>query len=121
MPGGRLLILDDDPMVGQILAFVSKTVGFESRLTDQAARFFDELAAWSPTHVAIDLSMPDMPGAEVMRRMAALGSRARVIIASGAGSGELAEALQAAHALGLDTAGALSKPFSPVALRALLA
>jgi FixJ family two-component response regulator len=120
MAAGRLLILDDDPAVGQLLVFVAQSVGFESRLTMEATAFFADLAAWQPSHVAIDLTMPGVGGLEVMRRMAALGSRAGVIISSGAGPEEVAAAMALARELGLVATGALPKPFSVQKLRALL-
>lgn len=120
MSGGRLLILDDDPAVGQLLVFVAQSAGSESRLTLEAPAFFAELAAWQPTHVAIDLTMPGMDGLEVMRRMAAQGSRAAVIVSSGAGPEEVAAAMSLAGELGLVAAGALPKPFSVQRLRSLL-
>ncbi|MEO8525254.1 MAG: response regulator [Caldimonas sp.] len=121
MARGRLLVLDDDPTVGKILVFVAESVDFEARLHEQAPAFLQAVAEWAPTHVAIDLSMPEIDGIEVLRRLASTGCRARVIISSGAGAGEIDAALHEAQALGLRTAGALSKPFSVKSLRTLLA
>jgi FixJ family two-component response regulator len=121
MPRGRLLVLDDDATVGQILVMGAQSVGFEARFCDGADEFFAAVADWLPTHLAIDLAMPLVGGTEVMRRLAASGCRARVIISSGAGPGELDAALREARALGLDAAGVLPKPFSLAGLRALIA
>ena len=118
---GRLLVLDDDPAIGQLLVFVAQRAGFEARLCGQAAEFLEALQDWLPSHLAIDLAMPDMPGLEVMRHVAAQGSRAWVIISSGAGAAEIEHALQQARTLGLRTAGALPKPFSLDSMRELLA
>ena len=71
--------------------------------------------------MAIDLSIPGSSGAEVLRRLAAAGCAAQVIISSGASASELDAALQEAQSLGLKTAGVLPKPFSIAALRTLLA
>jgi CheY-like chemotaxis protein len=121
MPPGRLLVLDDDATVGTVLVFVAQSVGFEARLCEQAPAFFEALTEWLPTHLAIDLSMPGMGGVEVMRRLAAKGCAASIIISSGAGREEIDEAHREAQALGLRVAGTLPKPFSVSALRALLA
>lgn len=75
---------------------------------------------WQPSHVAVDLLMPEMSGVEVLRQLAAMGCSARIIVSSGAGLGELDAALAEAQALGLQTAGVLPKPFSLAAVRALL-
>jgi FixJ family two-component response regulator len=95
-------------------------VGFEARLCEQAAAFFQTVTEWQPTHVAIDLSMPCLDGLQVLERLAAAGCRARVIISSGAGRAEIDAALVHARSVGLMTAGVLSKPFSLSSLRKLL-
>lgn len=120
MPHSRLLVLDDEATVGKLLVLVAQKAGFEARLCERPQPFFEALADWLPTHVAIDLSMPEIDGLEVLRRLAAVGCRARVIISSGAGRGQIDAALQEAKALGLVTAGVLPKPFSLVVLRSLL-
>lgn len=117
----RLLVLDDDEMVGQLLVFVAQRAGFEARMCDRPQAFFDLVASWSPTHLAIDLAMPEMDGAEVMVQLGASLCPARIIISSGAGPAETDAALQQARSLGLDVAGVLAKPFSLSSLRALLA
>lgn len=121
MPEGRLLILDDDPAVGQILQMAAKSAGTEARWCEHVPAFFEALADWHPTHVVVDLLMPELSGLDVLRRLADVGCRAKVIVSSGLGAGELAEALDEARALGLQTAGVLPKPFSLAAVRALLA
>lgn len=116
----RLLILDDDPTVGQILLLAARASGFESRLCTEAAEFLAALTPWAPSHLAIDLTLPDSSGLEVLRAVAGAGCQARVIICSGAGRSELDEALAEARALSLPTAGVLPKPFTLAGLRALL-
>ena len=120
MNQGRLLVLDDDETVGMLLVIVAQRAGFEARLCERPQAFFDALADWQPTHVAVDLRMPEMDGLEVLRHLAALRCTARVIISSGAGAGEVDMALQAAQDLGLDKPGLLPKPFTLIGLRALL-
>ena len=118
---GRLLILDDDLAVGQTLAHLAEDMGLEVLLTTSADEFFATLDWWNPTHVTVDLVMPDMDGVEVIRLLAARGCEARVIISSGVGSRILDAAQRSAAEHGLDIAGVLSKPFLPEALHTLLA
>lgn len=117
----RLLILDDEETVGNLLAFVAQGAGFEARYVDRPELFFAALDDWSPTHLAIDLAMPEMSGIQVMHKLAASGCTAWTIISSGAGGAETQAALAEASALGLRMAGVLPKPFSLSSLRALLA
>lgn len=118
--GARLLILDDDPMVGKVLARVAERIGFEVSLTARPAEFFTQVVQWQPSHVAIDLSMPEMDGVQVLDRLAELRCTARIVITSGAAMSAMVAALDHARALGLATAGALPKPFSIPLLRSLL-
>lgn len=120
MSRGRLLVLDDDETVGMLLVFVAQRAGFEARLCERPQDFLETLGLWAPTHVAIDLHMPQMSGLEVLRRLAELKCPAWVIISTGAGSGEVEMALQTARELKLRTAGALPKPFTLAGVRALL-
>lgn len=117
---GRLLILDDDAAVGKLLVLGAQRVAFQALLCEQARAFFQAVGDWQPTHLAIDLSMPDMNGLQVLDRLAAEGCQARVIITSGAGHSEIDAALQHADSLGLATGGVLPKPFSLASLRTLL-
>ncbi|GAA4406320.1 hypothetical protein GCM10023089_14770 [Quisquiliibacterium transsilvanicum] len=119
--GRRLLILDDDPSIGQTMGLIAETVRFDTRFTTDPERFFALVDEWTPTHIALDLVMPSMDGVEVMVQLARRGCRARIIVTSGVGSRVLDAAGRSAEEHGLDIAGVLAKPFSPAALRALLA
>ena len=121
MDQGRLLILDDDLLVGQTLATVAENIGLDTRLTSSADEFFGVLDQWNPTHIAVDLVMPDMDGVEVMRLLAERGCQAKIIISSGLGSRILDAARRSAAEHGLKIAGVLSKPFLPGTLQNLLA
>ena len=120
MPKQRLLILDDDVSVGQTIAIIAEEAGLETRTTTDPDAFFRELSRWRPTHVGLDLVMPQMDGVEVMRLLAERECKARIIITSGLGGRVLDAARRSASEHGLDVAGVLSKPFLPAALRALL-
>ncbi|MDX5445545.1 MAG: EAL domain-containing response regulator [Zoogloeaceae bacterium] len=120
MSEARLLVLDDDAAVADMIQFIAEDAGLEVRVTLQAQDFFEQLAAWGPTHLAIDLVMPGMDGVEVMGRLASLGCTARVIITSGVGSRVLDSARRFAAEHALDVIGVVPKPFSPSALRNLL-
>jgi EAL domain-containing protein (putative c-di-GMP-specific phosphodiesterase class I) len=120
MHKGRLLILDDDPAIGKTIERVAESVGFQARSVSQPIAFFRELDLWSPTHIAIDLIMPEMDGVEVVQLLADRGCRAGIIITSGVGSRVLDAARRSAVEHGLDVVGVLAKPFFAEAVRALL-
>jgi DNA-binding NtrC family response regulator len=116
----RVLILDDDDLVGMLMETVARLDGMATRLTAQGAAFFEALDSWQPTHVVIDLTMPELSGEDVLLELARRGCTARVVIASGDDGQRMQAALALARVSALDTAGALRKPFLPAQLRALL-
>lgn len=121
MARGKLLILDDDPTIGQILVMSAQACDFEARLCEVVPDFLARLGDWAPTHLAVDLTLPGTTGVEVLRRVADAGCRARIIVCSGASRVDLDAALQEGLALGLPAAGVLPKPFRLAQLRELLA
>ncbi len=82
--------------------------------------FFRSVQEWQPTHIAIDLVMPEMDGVEVLQRLAVGRCTAKIIITSGVGSRVLDAAGRSANEHGLEIVGVLSKPFAPRQLRELL-
>lgn len=118
---GRLLIFDDEPSVGRMVQLIARRAGISARYCSSAGEFFRELEQYQPTHVLIDLVMPEFDGVEVLSRLALAGTAAGIIITSGLGGRVLQSARIAAHARGLRVIGVLPKPFSGSALRAMLA
>jgi EAL domain-containing protein (putative c-di-GMP-specific phosphodiesterase class I)/FixJ family two-component response regulator len=116
----RLLILDDDEMIGQTMAYIAQSIGLTTRTTLSAEEFFVEVEGWDPTHIALDLIMPDMDGVEVLVELARRDCQAGIIISSGVGARVLDAARRSAAEHGLNIIGVLSKPFSPSLLRELL-
>jgi EAL domain-containing protein (putative c-di-GMP-specific phosphodiesterase class I) len=116
----RLLILDDDPNIGRAIQSIAEDAGLQARFTIHTEAFFRAIEDWRPTHIAMDLVMPQMDGVEVLAKLAERKCEARIIITSGAGSRVLDAAGRSGNERGLNIAGVLAKPFSPRALRALL-
>ena len=108
----RLLIVDDDEMVGHTLQSIARRQGFEVRFTCDAERFLELVEQWNPGVLAIDLVMPGLDGIEVLRRLGEKGASAFVIITSGVGQRVLDAAVRSAREHGLHIAGMLPKPFS---------
>lgn len=115
------MILDDDPDVARIIAFIAQAQGFRVESHHQPADFLEKVARERPSHVALDLVLPGMDGVEVIRQLAAGGCRATVILTSGMGHRILDAARETARERGLQVAGVLAKPFLPQTLRELLA
>ncbi|MES3006482.1 MAG: EAL domain-containing response regulator [Pseudomonadota bacterium] len=120
MADKRLLILDDDLMVGKTIAFIAENVGWDCIATDEPQQFFTLLEKWQPTHIVLDLVMPKMDGVEVMVELSHRGCKAQIIISSGVGSRVLDAASRSAAEHDLNIVGILSKPFKPSMLQSLL-
>ena len=116
----RLLVLDDDEAVGSTIGLIAETAGFEATITSRFETFWLALKDTHPTHVTLDLNMPQIDGIEVLRRLAAHGFEGSVIISSGLERRVLEAAQRSAQEHGLHFAGALPKPFKPDDLRRLL-
>ncbi|HMO55921.1 MAG TPA: EAL domain-containing response regulator [Roseiflexaceae bacterium] len=116
----RLLILDDDPMIGQTIKAIAEFAGLLVQFTSRPDEFFHAVDTWLPTHIAIDLIMPEMDGVQVLALLAERHCTARIIITSGVGTRVLDAAGRSAAEHGLNIIGVLAKPFTPTNLRRLL-
>src|ERR1035438_10220064 len=120
MPKRRILILDDDADVGQIIQWMAESLGFEAESATRPEEFFKKLDQLSPEFITIDLVMPELDGVEIMRLLAERKCAAKIIISSGMGTRVLNAAQRSAAEHGLSIAGIISKPISCEALRALI-
>jgi DNA-binding NarL/FixJ family response regulator len=116
-----LLILDDDEMVGILIETIGGLSGMATRRVLDHEAFFAAFVAERPSHVVVDLTMPGMPGEDVLRELAALACMARVVVCSGSEPERLATAAALATSLGLTCVGVLPKPFPMAAMRQALA
>lgn len=106
----RLLLIDDEPALGQFLANAARDTGFEPVITSEDEQFRKEFRADRPDMVALDLGMPGMDGVELLRFLAEEGYRSPVLIVSGFDRRVLEAAFRLGEALGLVMAGPLEKP-----------
>ncbi|HDZ10223.1 EAL domain-containing response regulator [Pseudohongiella sp.] len=117
---GRLLVLDDDINVSATICAIADRAGFETQATTKAEEFFQLVMDWQPTHLIVDLVMPEVDGVETLHRLALSGHQGSVIVTSGLGGRVLEAASRAAEENGLRVSGVLPKPFTPAKLRSLL-
>jgi EAL domain-containing protein (putative c-di-GMP-specific phosphodiesterase class I)/ActR/RegA family two-component response regulator len=117
---GLVMVLDDDPGVGVTIARIAERSGLSATVHSDTAAFFEALATVHPSHIVLDLMMPEIDGIEVLRHLASVDCRAGVIITSGVGPRVLDAARRFAVEHGVDLRGTLAKPFQVAALRALL-
>jgi CheY-like chemotaxis protein len=121
MTGKHLLVVDDEPAVGRIIAKVASGCGYSVTLTDNGDQFVEALIAREPDVIMLDLSMPGSDGVELLRFLAASKCRARIFVISGFDPRVLETSGKLGSALGLSIAGTLHKPVRVAELRSALA
>lgn len=76
-PHPRVLVVDDEPQLLRVLRVTLEARGFDLRTAANAPEALDLIADWTPDLVITDLSMPEIDGLELTKR---LRSRSRVPI-----------------------------------------
>ena len=118
-PNPRLLVIDDDPAIRQIVAGIGRSVGFDVSDCESDATL-DACLDRDADLIILDLVMPVVDGIEVIERLAKGHSAARLVLVSGQDRRVLASASRLATAHGLKVAATFAKPFSVADLRSCL-
>lgn len=67
--GGRILIVEDDPAVRELVAAVLQSAGFETDTAETGDAALDAVGAEKPELVLLDVRLPDMSGYTVCRTL----------------------------------------------------
>ncbi|WP_344008282.1 MtrAB system response regulator MtrA [Nocardioides lentus] len=70
-PRGRVLVVDDDASLGEMLAIVLRQEGFESRICTRGDRALAEFRDYKPDVLLLDLMLPGRDGIDVCREIRA--------------------------------------------------
>lgn len=71
----KILIMDDDPTIADLLTEALADEGYETFMTTQSLRFFDAVREHQPDLVMLDLMMPYLDGRDELRLMSLEGGR----------------------------------------------
>jgi two-component system response regulator PrrA len=82
MPPGTVLIVDDDAVLRRSLARALRLAGFRIDVAEGGRDALVRIAAGRPDVVVLDVSMPDLSGTEVCRRLRAGGNEVPVVMLS---------------------------------------
>jgi two-component system, OmpR family, response regulator ResD len=66
---GSVLVVDDEPTIGEVLARYLDRAGYETRIARNGRRALEMAAERRPDLVVLDLMLPGVDGLEVMRRL----------------------------------------------------
>ncbi len=87
----RILIIDDDELVGEMLSLTVEDMGHETSCATTLKGGFDEAAAGDFDVVFLDIRMPDGNGLDLLPKFRELPSHPEVIIITGLGDPDGAE------------------------------
>ncbi|MFZ2529315.1 MAG: response regulator transcription factor [Rhodococcus sp. (in: high G+C Gram-positive bacteria)] len=79
VPEARVLIVDDEPNIVELLSVSLKFQGFDVATASDGAEGLDRARAFRPDAVILDVMMPGMDGFGMLRRLRADGSDAPVL------------------------------------------
>ena len=66
----KILIMDDDPTIADLLTEALADEGYETYMTTQSLRFYDAVLEHQPDLVLLDLMMPYLNGKDELKLMA---------------------------------------------------
>ncbi|MCS7191854.1 MAG: response regulator [Armatimonadetes bacterium] len=110
MPNKRVLIVEDDPAIIELLRFLLEQEGLEVKVAHDGLEALDQMNIWTPDLVLLDLRLPKLEGIDVlweMRHNPKLGNTPVIILSVDSSPHTM---LQGWH-LGVDSY--FIKPFDP--------
>lgn len=115
-----LIVVDDEPAIGQLVAHIAKTLGYDAHTAKSVKEFRTLQGQISPDVIVTDLIMPDRDGIELIQDLAAKHSRAGLVVMSGYHATYLDVAGQLATYGGLRLVGTVVKPFQVETMETML-
>ena len=115
----RIVLIDDDRVVGEIVSALAKAMGLQCDVTRTPEEFFKRVGP-DTTLILLDLVMPEMDGIEILRLLGERNCKARIVLMSGINIRVIETAKKLAQSHGLSVVGHLQKPFPIGQLQDLL-
>ena len=120
MASKHLLMVDDDPAIGEFVRNVAEGIGYSVDTETNAAGFMAAYEAVSPDIIILDLTMPGTDGFELIKYLSERSSSATVFIMSGFGASYQRMAAELGNVQGLTMGGIIPKPVRVEELREIL-
>ena len=105
--GARVLVVDDEPSITDLVATVLRYEGFQVRTAETGRAALAAVTSFRPHLVVLDVMLPDLDGFEVQRRLAADGLRVPILFLTARDSTE-----DKVHGLTMGADDYVTKPFS---------
>lgn len=111
----KILIVDDDPAICKLLEKVMQSNEMETMVADSGAAALRLLDKGAYDLILLDVTLGDMEGFEVIKRLRARGVKTPVMIVSGR-----SEDYDSLYGLSVGADDYITKPFRPVVLLSLI-
>jgi len=105
-----LLIVDDEPEMGEFAAFAGESTGYEVITTTSGQQFQQAYLTQSPDLILMDVAMPDIDGVGLLEWLSDAGNQKPIILMSGYGDYMLTWAQTLGNDMGMSIIETLSKP-----------
>jgi len=112
----RLLIVEEDAAVVDLVGKVAKRVGYTIASATSGAGFVQLLESFRPSLVIMELHLPDTDGVELLKSLAARACTSDVLLVGNVDERVLAAAHELGLGLGLAMCGTLNKPVAAAEL-----
>lgn len=66
LPGGRVLVVDDEAAIRELLEYGLGQAGFNVRSVGDAPAALDTVRTWTPEAIVLDVMLPDIDGFEML-------------------------------------------------------
>ncbi len=116
----RLLVVDDEPDICQIVCRVANDLGLEAKSAFSRDEFLIIFSDFVPSVIVLDLQLPGSDGVEILEYLAEVQSDAQILLISGLDKRVLSTANRLGATKGLSMLGILSKPMQISELEAAL-
>jgi DNA-binding response OmpR family regulator len=103
----QILVVEDDEDTAEVVCTLLEDAGFNTVIVDRGEAALDEISAYSPDLVLLDIKLPDISGLEVLKAVRAHSFLPMIVLSGFGKERDRVVALEA----GADDY--LAKPFSP--------
>ena len=107
----RLLAIDDDEQIAEILSIAGTRFGFDAKVVTEPEAFKDIFKTFDPDVIIVDVVMPEMDGIELLRHLAESGCNVPVLVISGFNPHYMHSMEQLGADWGLPSVSSMKKPF----------
>lgn len=113
----KLLVIDDETDICELIADVAETRGFEITTISDPAKVEKTLMEFKPSCIMLDLMMPGIDGVELLRNLGDHIKGCAIVLMSGHDVRVLNSAKRLGSAHGINVIGILEKPIEVPTLR----